>query len=419
MRGSCREVEPMEKVFLGLVAADADDKVVRAVRALIDFAYLASLQSHTSITLLRLSAALDEFHVHKQIFIDLNARKNDFNFPKLHSLDHYVALIRLFGSADGFNTESPERLHIDYAKNAYRASNRKDYIDQMTLWLQRQESVARFTAFLEWKKTRAATSSLPTPASVPPVPAASSKPPNQTASKATDSDSLTMTYRIAKRPPSATRKVLASDIIAADGHNAARFLPALTAFFSKAGSSFVPHDFDIFGTWKRITFTLPDIPEVGGRHALNIVRATAPVTAFGVVEEAAHHDFALVRTGEENTSTEGTAHKGLRIAQIRVIFQLPSTYPTKFPQPLAYIEWFAPLRTPNNVDGYYHISRSTRKMRGQDGPYAEIIPVDRIARNAMLIPEKWGQDSKFRVNSHIDGHTFCMFKLDLRDCLPV
>ncbi|KAG6901439.1 hypothetical protein DXG01_001133, partial [Tephrocybe rancida] len=65
-------------------------------------------------------------------------------------MQHYTALIKLFGSADGFNTESPERLHIDYAKNAYRASNKNDYTIQMMNWLSRQESVDRFTRYLEW-----------------------------------------------------------------------------------------------------------------------------------------------------------------------------------------------------------------------------------------------------------------------------
>ncbi|KAJ7751080.1 hypothetical protein B0H16DRAFT_1226128, partial [Mycena metata] len=88
------------------------------------------------------------FHDNKQIFIDLEGRNSHFNIPKNHSLDHYEFLIRLFGSADGFNTEL--RLHIDYAKNAYRATNRKDYVEQMTVWLQRQEAVARFTAYLSW-----------------------------------------------------------------------------------------------------------------------------------------------------------------------------------------------------------------------------------------------------------------------------
>ncbi|KAJ7766420.1 hypothetical protein DFH07DRAFT_867038 [Mycena maculata] len=143
------EHKEMEKVFLGLVAAGADPQMVKAVRGLIDFSYFSSLQSHTSVTLLAMWEALNTFHANKEIFITLGGRKNDFNIPKIHSLNHYELLIRLFGTADGFNTESPERLHIDYAKNVYRASNRKDYIDQMTMWLQRQEAVARFTAYLE------------------------------------------------------------------------------------------------------------------------------------------------------------------------------------------------------------------------------------------------------------------------------
>ncbi|KAJ7444188.1 hypothetical protein FB451DRAFT_1413303 [Mycena latifolia] len=94
--------------------------------------------------------------------------------------------------------------------------------------------------------------------------------------------------------------------------------------------------------------------------------------------EPASQDFALIKTGEANPFTDGTALQGLRIAQVRVIFQLPGHYPVKSSQPLAYIEWFTPLRTPNDLDGYHHVSRSTRKVSGKDGPYAEIITIDRI-----------------------------------------
>ncbi|KAJ7799073.1 hypothetical protein B0H14DRAFT_3886214 [Mycena olivaceomarginata] len=392
------EHKEMEKVFLGLVVAGAHPELVHAVRALMDFASLASLQSHTTTTLLALRAALDDFHAHKNIFMSSPS-------------------IRLFGSADGFNTESPERLHIDYAKNAYRASNRKDYIVQMTLWLQRQESVARFSAFKEWMSTPHS-SAAPTqhPAVIPSVPLAS---------KSDDADTLThRTYSISKQPPAATRCVVADHIIAENGHNAIRFLPALSQFLRSAfNSTYTPYSYDVFPTWKRLKFTLPNIPEVGRRHAINLVRATAPVVPPGDARyraiEPAYHDFALVKTAETNVFTDGTALHGLRIAQVRVIFQLPAHYPVKSRQPLAYIEWFTPLRAPTTLDGYHHVSRSTRKISNQEGPYAEVITVDRIVRNAMLIPHRWDQDKKYRVNSHIDGHSFCMFKLNYKDCLPV
>ncbi|KAJ7190523.1 hypothetical protein GGX14DRAFT_538026 [Mycena pura] len=145
------EHKEMEKVFLGLICDGADPEMVRAIRGVIDFTYYASLQSHTTTTLHLMEQALDAFHAHKQVFIRLEGRKEHFNIPKIHSLEHHVPFIRLFGTADGFNTESPERLHIDFAKNAYRASNHKDYLRQMTTWLQRQEAVARHAAYLEWR----------------------------------------------------------------------------------------------------------------------------------------------------------------------------------------------------------------------------------------------------------------------------
>ncbi|KAJ7752965.1 hypothetical protein B0H16DRAFT_1723427 [Mycena metata] len=410
------EHKEMEKVFLGLIAAGAEPEMVKAVRGLIDFAYFASLQSHTSETLLGLRNALNTFHTHKQIFIDLKGRKENFNIPKIHSLDHYEPLIRLFGSADGFNTESPERLHIDYAKNAYRASNHKDYLNQMTMWLSRQEAVARFTHYLEWAhpSAPAPTASLSNSSLPSSVSAAAN-----TLSTPAEADSLVIhrSYSIAKVPPPATRAVEAAHIISPQGHAASRFLPALSQFLSGSGSSYVPRHFDVFGTWKRIGFKLPSIPEVGSRHSSNLVRATAPVPASIAKRKAAEPaflDYALVKTGESNPFTVSTPLEGLRVAQVKVIFKLPSHYPVKSELPLAYIEWFTPLRTPDPVDGYHHISRSTRQQQ----PYAEIITADRIVRNAMLIPQKWGEDKTYLLNSHSDGHAFCMYKVGHFNCLP-
>ncbi|KAJ6464432.1 hypothetical protein C8R45DRAFT_840248 [Mycena sanguinolenta] len=405
------EHKEMEKVFLGLVAAGAHPQMVAAVRGLIDFAYFASLESHTSITFAGMRNALDTFHANKQIFIELKGRNNHFNIPKIHSLDHYEPLLGLFGSADGFNTESPERLHIDYAKNAYRATNKKDYIDQMTLWLQRQEAVARYSAYLEWAHSPPV---LPAISTSTPLPARSVPALDSSA----DKDSLVVSRRslsIAKLPT--TRPVPASHIMSVDGHNASRFLMALTNFLGPSNSHFTVRPFDVFGTWKRVSFRLPKIPEVGKRHSTNLVRATAPAPARLGDRKAAMAaclDFALVRTGEPNLFTEGTALAGLRVAQVKVIFDLPKHYPAKPNPPLAYIEWMTPLRTPDSLDGYYHLSRSSR----QHGPYAEIITVDRIVRNAMLIPQKWGQDKSFRLNSHSDRHAFCLYKLGYADSLP-
>jgi hypothetical protein len=85
--------------------------------------------------------ALKTFHENKDVFVQAGIREH-FNIPKIHAMIHYLEAIKSRGSADGFNTESPERLHIDFAKEGYRASNKKDYIKQMVVWLGRQEATA-------------------------------------------------------------------------------------------------------------------------------------------------------------------------------------------------------------------------------------------------------------------------------------
>ena len=55
------------------------------------------------------------------------------------------------GTTDNYNTEYTERLHIDIAKEAYRATNFKDELVQMTKWLERREKLYRHAQYLDWK----------------------------------------------------------------------------------------------------------------------------------------------------------------------------------------------------------------------------------------------------------------------------
>jgi hypothetical protein len=313
------EHKEMEKVFLGIQVMSrggtSDKRMIIAVRALIDFAYYASLQSHTTQTLAGLRKALDDFHANKDAFIELGGREQvHFNIPKVHSLEHYEQLIYLFGSADGFNTESPERLHIDFAKNAYRASNRKDYIQQMTRWLQRQENVDRFSEFLSWTRNAPIGSTdLHTPASQP-----DTEPLADDALVIPElAVSIHQAYSIAKHPPPSARHVTASTIISSNGYNASQFLDALSTFLLSQGSYYQPLPHDVFGLWKQVVFKLPDIPEVGSRHSHNVIRAKPPTVPSGFGRrrpgdsEPGHADFALIRTGEVNAATASSSLEGL------------------------------------------------------------------------------------------------------------
>jgi hypothetical protein len=75
--------------------------------------------------------------------------REHFNIPKFHSLIHYHSSISLFGTTDNYNTEQSERLHIDFAKNAYRASNHKDEYPQMTTWLEHCEKIEQHALAIE------------------------------------------------------------------------------------------------------------------------------------------------------------------------------------------------------------------------------------------------------------------------------
>ena len=131
----------LQHVFVcTLVGATPWHEVIQASHALHNFIYLSQYQSHTDDTLVTLQCALDEFHALKEVFIKVDCW-NHFNILKIHSLLHYIDTIKKLSSLDGLNTENLEHLHIDYAKKAYLASNRKDYTIQMARWLQRQEAV--------------------------------------------------------------------------------------------------------------------------------------------------------------------------------------------------------------------------------------------------------------------------------------
>jgi hypothetical protein len=151
-----KEHKDMCCILIGLVAdlplpgGQMSSHIVRAVRALLDFIYLAQFPSHTTDMLNQLEACLTQFHDNKGVFLDLGVRDN-FSIPKFHSLLHYRSSITLFSTMDNYNTEQSEQLHIDFAKDTYHATNRKDEYPQMTAWLERREKVLLHMAFIKWR----------------------------------------------------------------------------------------------------------------------------------------------------------------------------------------------------------------------------------------------------------------------------
>ncbi|KAG8794412.1 hypothetical protein FRC12_024650 [Ceratobasidium sp. 428] len=145
---TAHEHREMQKVFTVVVAGLVPEPVLPVVLAAIDFIHFARFPSHTPETLALLDNALNHFHQHKHIFIDYGVRDH-FNINKLHAMCHYVEAIQELGALDAYNTETPEQLHIEFAKCAYKATNRRDFFNQMTTYLERREKVNKFDAYLQ------------------------------------------------------------------------------------------------------------------------------------------------------------------------------------------------------------------------------------------------------------------------------
>ena len=285
----------MERVIVTILAGLVDSRVLKVARAAIDFIYYAQYQSHTDNTLARMQEALDIFHLHKDVFVELRPG-DDFNIPKLHSMLHYIDSIRSLGSADGYNTESPERHHIDYAKEAYRASNGVDYVAQMTKWLQRREAVDRHSAYLNWV----------------------SAVPMSTSRGIPDSGLFTRSgiipghaYRLPKTCPLPSLPVnrLVSTFGALD------FVPAFQAFLTehKPDSRIPASTIDRFNVYKSVVILLPSVPHISDKNRLNKLRAhcATPSHSLRKSDTPAHFDTALIIQDRDLHREMGGLHGGL------------------------------------------------------------------------------------------------------------
>jgi hypothetical protein len=108
----------------------------------------------------------------------------------------------------------------------------------------------------------------------------------------------------------------------------------------------------------------------------------------------------------------------LRVAQVKVIFNLPQQFGAHA-HPLAYVEWFTRIGTPETASGMSVIPRSTQNLR----PNAEVVSLEQLTRGCHLIGKAgatldptWNADNildkadSFYLNSYIHLDTFATLK---------
>ncbi|KAG1738098.1 uncharacterized protein EDB91DRAFT_1082859 [Suillus paluster] len=317
---------------------------------------LSQYPCHSDLTLMLLSDALNQFHDNKTIFVDLGIRSS-FNLPKLHSFRHYLTMIRMFGTMDNYNTEYTEHLHIDLAKDAYRATNHKDEYMQMTLWLERREKMLWHAKFIEWRLhvgPSASSDHVPRPLA--------------------HSDLVYLQQPKLAKHPSVKQVTFAS---LADHYGAVHFQAAVARFI--------------------VQVTQTDLTARQSEDAAcDVILPFQSIAVFHKVCYGTVDDDGML---------------GIEANVRRALF-----HNVKVPDHLAYVEWFTAFSaTPDINHSMYRVSCSL-----QDGDrQASIVPVDNIRRLVHLIPKfgavtprDWStsnvldQCSTFFVNEFTDRDAF-------------
>ncbi|KAG1746060.1 hypothetical protein EDD22DRAFT_981986 [Suillus occidentalis] len=372
-------------------------RLLRAVQGLLDFLYLAQYPCHSLESLQLLDDALDLFHENKDIFVDLGIRSN-FNLPKLHAARHYSAMIMMFGTTDNYNTEYTERLHIDFAKDAYRATNHKDEFVQMMRWLKRKEKIICHDKYINWR-CAGAEETMPYHLC----------PPDMTFHRL---------QSVSKHP---TAKAVSIDKLIED-YGATYFREALARYITQLNHANDPiplhsQTLDVLAQDVHFPFrTLPIFHRVKWLSVDARGHSDATATLDSVHARPQCNSGSSLRPRRSDTALDGVTHSrlnlGVHVGQVRVIFSLPSKSvpllfsPTvKVPTHFAYIEWFEPFTSA--PDRHHRLYKLSRSLCGGE-KVASIVPLANIVHSVHLmpnfgavVPREWTSDTaseKIRVS---------------------
>jgi hypothetical protein len=163
---SGKDHQALERVHLALVANGPEPvdggkwckKLTQATRAIMECIYLAQYLVHSDWSLAVLEEAYKTFDSLKEVWIEKKCKLNvkgevidDFKIPKIHIIRHFAEHILAKGTADNYNTEIMEHLHIGMVKGPYDFTNHHDrWVDQIIRRLCRIEKMQCYAEFLKW-----------------------------------------------------------------------------------------------------------------------------------------------------------------------------------------------------------------------------------------------------------------------------
>ncbi|KAG9106010.1 hypothetical protein FRC07_009020 [Ceratobasidium sp. 392] len=401
------ESKEMAMQFLPVVAESMTKDLVRLTRALLDHMYRAHAGRMTEDELEEMEAAWREFHWLK---------------PALSICE--------LGTPDSYNTEAPEHLHIEYAKEPWRASNKVDAVPQMITFIQRQEAIriqrAHLDAYLalirkeleaekgggggdddgdmhdsegeecddedEWQGVDEEWEETP------------------------DADGVHYPRPRLAIVASPSRYNCSANQIAKE-YKAPDLIPALTRFFKSEVASannwnrpnrsnwlrvpnISPHH--LFNVWHQFTLHQAPLPFAPDEPLQRDVVCAKPLTQnpYGQVKREAAFDTVLYRDPSAPTDNSYGLHRYCA-ARVRVIFKPPNnTQHICREQHLAYIEIFTPFsRTNNTPHGLYTTSTAVQTNGRRQ---VVVVPISHLHMTCHIAPRFEQVDPEVRLNRRAD-----------------
>jgi len=145
-----RDHRAVQRYIIGVITGAIPPKFLVAIRALLDFRYLAQMPRFDDKVLDRIKASLRTFHENKSAIISAGGRRGSngpldhWEIPKLELLQHVVPSIRASGAVMQWSADVTEHAHVTEIKQPARSGNNQDYYTQIARHLDRSDKCFRF-----------------------------------------------------------------------------------------------------------------------------------------------------------------------------------------------------------------------------------------------------------------------------------
>ncbi|EUC54041.1 hypothetical protein RSOL_027710, partial [Rhizoctonia solani AG-3 Rhs1AP] len=446
-RWTGRESKQVLAQFLPAVVSGLTPELAKMVRVLVDFMYRAHATTLTDTDLNAMEDNLATFHELKENLVGAGkVYKTDRRFhkiAKLHMLRHWIHAIRELGTPDGFNTEAPENLHIEYAKVPWRASNKVEPLEQMVRYIQRQEAIRVHRAYLdeylatdcndgdegedteEWDLEELIEHPITDDLDYTTGRLVNQEGPAESADGAGDEENdiepiyyPNPTRHLAAAPT--VEKIRIQDVV--DDYHASNLISGITDFLTRRcgvnrqNVLMSPENF--ISVWHKLYLYHPAPPFAPFDPVRrDVVRARPPRNREPGVWDVALYLERPNRLRASDDMYEKHGIERYRAGRVRAIFNLPAHLRLFYPGPLAYLEVFTPFDSTPSPFTRLHSTKFDFDSRGRRRTL--VVPVSDIIFASHLVPKYHTIDfelhaytdllsvgEKFWLNHYYNHHMF-------------